>query len=152
LLNAIAVLIMVTSGWQIYNASPIFGFEFPSALTLGGWLAGALLWHFAAMWLLVVNGLFYVTRSLPTPDPPPVEQPPPIEDQLERFLLLLFLRRYVTYCARRRRFVAMNGAAKLFAEVQREQGSNVTGVHFRCNQLQWPNLQTRFEGRKPTGD
>jgi thiosulfate reductase cytochrome b subunit len=47
-LNAIAVLIMVTSGWQIYNASPIFGFEFPSALTLGGWLGGALLWHFAA--------------------------------------------------------------------------------------------------------
>jgi len=36
---------MVTSGWQIYNASPIFGFEFPSALTLGGRLAGALLWH-----------------------------------------------------------------------------------------------------------
>lgn len=65
MLNAIAV-IMVASGWQIYNASPIFGFEFPSALTLGGWLAGALLWHFAAMWLLVVNGLFYVTRSLVT--------------------------------------------------------------------------------------
>ena len=41
---------MVTSGWQIYNASPIFGFEFPSALTLGGWLAGALLWYFAASW------------------------------------------------------------------------------------------------------
>jgi hypothetical protein len=39
---------MVMSGWQTYNASPIFGFEFPSALTLGGWLAGALLWHFAA--------------------------------------------------------------------------------------------------------
>ena len=66
MLNAIAVLIMVTSGWQIYNASPIFGFEFPSALTLGGWLAGALLWHLAAMWLLVVNGLFYVTRSIVT--------------------------------------------------------------------------------------
>jgi thiosulfate reductase cytochrome b subunit len=66
LLNAIAVRIMVTGGWQIYNASPIFEFEFPSALTLGGWLAGALLWHFAAMWLLVVNGLFYVTRSLVT--------------------------------------------------------------------------------------
>src|SRR5204863_2779737 len=33
----------------------------------------------------------------PTPDPPPVEQPPPIEDQLERFLVLLFLRRYITY-------------------------------------------------------
>src|SRR5712671_2777054 len=36
----------------------------------------------------------------PTPDPPPVEQPPPIEDQLERFLVLPFLRRYVTWCAR----------------------------------------------------
>jgi len=39
LLNAIAV-IMVASGWQIYNASPIFGSAFPSALTLGGCLAG----------------------------------------------------------------------------------------------------------------
>ena len=39
MLNAIAVL-MVASGWQIYNASPIFGSAFPSALTLGGWLAG----------------------------------------------------------------------------------------------------------------
>jgi hypothetical protein len=55
----------------------------------------------------------------PTPDPPPVEQPPPIEDQLERFLVLVFLRRYVAYCARRRRFAAMDGAARLFAEVRR---------------------------------
>jgi hypothetical protein len=53
----------------------------------------------------------------PTPDPPPVEQPPPIEDQLERFLVLLFLRRYVAYCARRRRFAQMEGAARLHAEV-----------------------------------
>ena len=52
----------------------------------------------------------------PTPDPPPVEQPPPIEDQLERFLVLLFLRRYITYCARHRRFAAMNEAARLFRE------------------------------------
>jgi hypothetical protein len=51
------------------------------------------------------------------PPDPPIEEPPPIEDQLERFLVLLFLRRYVTYCARRRRFAAMNGAAKLFTEV-----------------------------------
>src|SRR5438046_1329740 len=55
----------------------------------------------------------------PTPDPPPVEQPPPIEDQLERFLVLLFLRRYVTYCARRRRFAQMNGAARLLAHCRR---------------------------------
>jgi thiosulfate reductase cytochrome b subunit len=57
--NVIAMFIMVLSGWRIYNASPIFRFEFPAAITLGDWLGGALLWHFAAMWLLVVNGIVY---------------------------------------------------------------------------------------------
>ena len=41
----------------------------------------------------------------------------PAIDASEAFLLRVFLRRYVTYCARRRRFAAMNGAARLFAEV-----------------------------------
>ena len=59
-LNALAVLIMVTSGWRIYDASPLFGFEFAKGLTLGGWLGGAIMWHFAAMWLLVANGLAYL--------------------------------------------------------------------------------------------
>ena len=59
-LNALAVLIMVTSGWRIYNASPLFDFEFPKAITLGGWLGGAIMWHFAAMWLLAANGLVYL--------------------------------------------------------------------------------------------
>jgi thiosulfate reductase cytochrome b subunit len=59
-LNAFAILIMVASGWRIYNASPLFGFKFPAELTLGGWLAGALQWHFAAMWLLALNGLLYL--------------------------------------------------------------------------------------------
>ena len=59
-INAIAIIIMILSGWRIYDASPLFNFEFPAAITLGGWLAGALQWHFAAMWLLVLNGLFYV--------------------------------------------------------------------------------------------
>lgn len=59
-INAIAIIIMILSGWRIYDASPLFNFSFPSAITLGGWLAGALQWHFAAMWLLVLNGLFYV--------------------------------------------------------------------------------------------
>jgi thiosulfate reductase cytochrome b subunit len=62
--NALAVLIMVVSGWRIYNASPIFGFEFPRGLTLGGWLGGALLWHFSAMWLLAANGLVYLSYGL----------------------------------------------------------------------------------------
>jgi thiosulfate reductase cytochrome b subunit len=59
-INVLAVLMMVMSGWQIYNASPLFAFSFPDALTLGGWLAGALQWHFAAMWLLALNGLVYL--------------------------------------------------------------------------------------------
>jgi thiosulfate reductase cytochrome b subunit len=59
-LNAIAVVIMIMSGWQIYNASPIFPFAFPNWMTLGGWLAGAIQWHFAAMWLLMANGLIYL--------------------------------------------------------------------------------------------
>jgi thiosulfate reductase cytochrome b subunit len=65
-INALATLVMIGSGWEIYNASPLFQFTFPKAMTLGGWLAGALLWHFAAMWLLVVNGLVYGMLGLLT--------------------------------------------------------------------------------------
>jgi thiosulfate reductase cytochrome b subunit len=65
-INAIAVVMMIGSGWEIYNASPLFPFDFPKSITLGGWLAGALLWHFAAMWLFVVNGLVYVTLGVLT--------------------------------------------------------------------------------------
>ena len=63
-LNALAVIVLVLSGWRIYNASPIFPFRFPDNLTLGGWLGGALLWHFAAMWVLVINGLGYLLLNL----------------------------------------------------------------------------------------
>lgn len=65
-LNAVAVIVMVLSGWRIYDASPIFGFSFPPGITLGGWLAGALLWHFAAMWLLAINGVLYLAFNLIT--------------------------------------------------------------------------------------
>jgi thiosulfate reductase cytochrome b subunit len=64
--NAVAMVLMVMSGWQIYNASPLFGFRFSPSLTLGGWLGGGLLWHFAAMWLLMVNGLAYLITGLAT--------------------------------------------------------------------------------------
>jgi len=63
-INALAMLMMVLSGWRIYDASPLFGFSFPDDWTLGGWLAGALQWHFAAMWLLVLNGLAYMAYGL----------------------------------------------------------------------------------------
>jgi thiosulfate reductase cytochrome b subunit len=65
-INAAAVFVMIGSGWEIYNASPLFPFAFPGGLTIGGWLAGGLLWHFAAMWLLIVNGLIYVALGLVT--------------------------------------------------------------------------------------
>ncbi|MGA9837397.1 MAG: cytochrome b/b6 domain-containing protein [Gemmatimonadaceae bacterium] len=71
--NAVALTIMVTSGLRIFNAYPAFarkgesfccypfeGKAIPAWLTFGGWLAGARHWHFAAMWLLVVNGLVYL--------------------------------------------------------------------------------------------
>lgn len=71
--NAIALTIMIGSGLRIFNAYPAFArkgetfccypFEhmaIPSALTFGGWLAGARNWHFAMMWVLVVNGLVYL--------------------------------------------------------------------------------------------
>src|SRR6187399_1810404 len=65
--NAFAMVLMIMSGWQIYNASPLFSFlHFPASITLGGWLGGALLWHFAAMWLLMVNGLIYLALGIAT--------------------------------------------------------------------------------------
>ena len=65
-INAVAILMMITSGWRVYNASPLFPFLFPDSITIGGWLAGALLWHFAAMWVVVVNGIVYVTLGILT--------------------------------------------------------------------------------------
>lgn len=60
-INAFALICMILSGWRIYDASPLFeDFEFADWMTLGGWLGGALAWHFAAMWLLALNGLAYL--------------------------------------------------------------------------------------------
>ncbi len=62
-LNIISLLLMMTSGLQIYNANPVFGgrggFHFPPIFVLGGWLAGGRHWHFAAMWLFALNLLWY---------------------------------------------------------------------------------------------
>jgi thiosulfate reductase cytochrome b subunit len=61
--NIISLLLMVTSGLQIYNANPVFGgragLHIPPIFTLGGWLAGGRHWHFAAMWLFSLNLLWY---------------------------------------------------------------------------------------------
>jgi len=63
-IGAYAVFCMILSGWQIYNASPILPFSIPNWMTLGGWLGGAIAWHLAAMWLLVVDGLCYLAYGL----------------------------------------------------------------------------------------
>ncbi len=65
-INAVAIVLMMLSGWQIYNASPLFPFTFSPSITIGGWLARALLWHFAAMWLFAINGLVYVVLGILT--------------------------------------------------------------------------------------
>ncbi|WPP01555.1 cytochrome b/b6 domain-containing protein [Pseudomonas sp. HR96] len=62
--NAFGMTCMFMSGWAIFNASPLFAFRFPKELTVGGWLGGALAWHFAVMWLLVINGLVYLVYGL----------------------------------------------------------------------------------------
>ena len=65
--NAFAMVLMIMSGWEIYNASPLFDdFKFSKSITLGGWLGGALLWHFAAMWILMLNGLLYIVLGFAT--------------------------------------------------------------------------------------
>ncbi|HDG1670994.1 TPA: cytochrome b/b6 domain-containing protein [Kluyvera cryocrescens] len=64
--NAIAIAGMLFSGWRIYNASPLFDFTFPANLTLGGWLGGALQWHFAMMWVLGINAVVYLTLGIIT--------------------------------------------------------------------------------------
>ena len=65
--NALAMLIMVPSGWGIYNDSVIFGWlHFPQAIRLGTWAAQSLQWHFAGMWLLAANGVAYLTYGIVT--------------------------------------------------------------------------------------
>jgi thiosulfate reductase cytochrome b subunit len=66
-INAVAIILMIMSGLQVYNASPLFkSLTFSHNITLGSWLGGALLWHFAAMWLLMVNGLAYLVTGFAT--------------------------------------------------------------------------------------
>ena len=63
-INALAVVVLVLSGWKIYNATAFLGFAFNNSITLGGWLGGALLWHFAAMWVLAINGCIYLLFNI----------------------------------------------------------------------------------------
>ena len=73
---ALSILIMIGSGWRIYNATPIFGFTFPEWLTLGGdeaitlvrfndpGVANAVAWHFTGMWTLLAAYLLFMVWGI----------------------------------------------------------------------------------------
>lgn len=66
-INAVAMILMIGSGWGIYNDSVIIsGLHFSHAIKIGGWAAESLLWHFAGMWLLMLNGLAYLVYGFAT--------------------------------------------------------------------------------------
>jgi thiosulfate reductase cytochrome b subunit len=66
-LNAVAMIILIASGWAIYNDEVIFGWlHFPGWMTLGAGPEGALQWHFLAMWVLAANGIAYLAYGLAT--------------------------------------------------------------------------------------
>ncbi len=59
--NALAMVVMIGSGWGIYNDSVIFSaLHFGKPFRIGGWAAQSLQWHFAGMWLLALNGAAYL--------------------------------------------------------------------------------------------
>jgi thiosulfate reductase cytochrome b subunit len=66
-INAVAMLILIASGWAIYNDEVLFGWlHFPAWMTLGAGPEGALQWHFLAMWILAANGIAYLVYGLAT--------------------------------------------------------------------------------------
>jgi Ni/Fe-hydrogenase b-type cytochrome subunit len=71
--NAIAIVVLTMSGLRIFLAFPSLGPKLPQhdliqaipeAATLGGWLGGALQWHFAFMWVFAGSGLLYVLSQI----------------------------------------------------------------------------------------
>jgi thiosulfate reductase cytochrome b subunit len=65
--NAVAIFIMIGSGWKIYNDDVILGFlHFPDSLVIGKWAQHGLQWHFFGMWIFVLNGLAYLAYGIAT--------------------------------------------------------------------------------------
>jgi len=66
-INAIAIFIMIGSGWKIYNDDVIFGLlHFPDSVVIGKWAQYGLQWHFFGMWIFVLNGLAYLAYGIAT--------------------------------------------------------------------------------------
>jgi Ni/Fe-hydrogenase b-type cytochrome subunit len=65
---SVSVVVLAMSGLQIFSAFPSFGAKIPEVdliervpevVRLGGWLGGALQWHFTFMWIFAAGALLY---------------------------------------------------------------------------------------------
>jgi thiosulfate reductase cytochrome b subunit len=66
-INAVAIFIMIGSGWKIYNDDVIFGFlHFPDSIVIGKWAQYGLQWHFFGMWIFALNGTAYLSYGIAT--------------------------------------------------------------------------------------
>ena len=71
-INSVSLLVLIASGLQIFRAFPSFGAKIPEAdlvnipkqLTLGGWLGGALQWHFTFIWIYMLTGALYIAYEI----------------------------------------------------------------------------------------
>jgi Ni/Fe-hydrogenase b-type cytochrome subunit len=71
-INSVSLLVLIASGLQIFRAFPSFGPKIPEAelvnipkqLTLGGWLGGALQWHFTFIWIYMITGALYIAYEI----------------------------------------------------------------------------------------
>src|ERR1700745_412517 len=63
--NAVVMLIMITSGWGIYDDDVIIrGFHFSLFWRLGDWAAWSVTVPFAGMWFFAINGMIYLVYGL----------------------------------------------------------------------------------------
>lgn len=70
--NAVSLVVLIGSGLRIFRAFPSFGpkipervlIDIPKSLTIGGWLGGALQWHFTFMWLFAASGVLYALYQI----------------------------------------------------------------------------------------
>jgi thiosulfate reductase cytochrome b subunit len=70
--GALATTILVLSGLEIFAAFPSFGDKIPQVdlfvppgfMRLGGWLGGALPWHFTFAWVFVMSGVVYLAYQI----------------------------------------------------------------------------------------
>lgn len=64
-INAVAMIVLIGSGWKIYNDEVLFGWlHFPDWIVIGLEAQHALQWHFFAMWILMLNGLCYLAYGI----------------------------------------------------------------------------------------